>query len=91
MAKDRHLLDDFDVEALERGDVRRCIGEQADFVDARIGKDLAAEAYLAQDALAVSVIFVRAILSARGASRWKRMRCGSTVRSMSNPRLVLCR
>ena len=47
---DRHLLDDFEAEAFEGGDVHGRVGEQADALDSQIGEDLAAEADGAQDA-----------------------------------------
>jgi hypothetical protein len=56
LAGNGHLLDDFDVESLERRHVGGGVREQADFVDAQIGEDLAAKAYLAKDAL-VLVVF----------------------------------
>ncbi len=47
---DGDLLDDFEAEAFEGGDVHGGIGEQADALDAEIGEDLAAEADGAEDA-----------------------------------------
>ena len=48
------MLDDLDAEALQCWDVRRLVGEQADFADAEVGEDLSTEADLAQDALRVA-------------------------------------
>ena len=48
---DGDALHDLDAEALQGWDVFRVVGEQADFADAEVGDDLAAEAYLAEDAL----------------------------------------
>ena len=47
---DGDLLDDFEAEAFEGGDVHGGVGEQADALDAEIGEDLAAEADGAEDA-----------------------------------------
>ena len=47
---DRDLLDDFEAEALEGGDVHGRVGEQADALDAQVGQDLAAEADGAENA-----------------------------------------
>ena len=55
-AGNRDLLDDFDFETLERGNVSRGIGEQADLVDAEVGEDLAAETNLSKDALVLVVL-----------------------------------
>ena len=44
------MLDDFEAEAFEGGDVHGRVGEQADALNAQIGEDLAAEADGAQDA-----------------------------------------
>jgi hypothetical protein len=51
---DGDVLDDFDAEALERGDMGGVVGEQADLADAEVGEDLAAETDLAEDALGVA-------------------------------------
>ncbi len=48
---DGDALHDLDAEALQGGDVLGMVGEQADLADAEVGDDLAAEAYLAEDAL----------------------------------------
>ena len=48
---DGDALYDLDAEALQGGDVLGVVGEQADLADAEVGDDLAAEAYLAEDAL----------------------------------------
>ena len=56
-----NALDDFDTEALQRGDVRGVIGEQANFADSEIREDLAAEADGAQDALRMSGTFAGAV------------------------------
>ena len=56
LAGNGNLLDDFDVEALERGHVGRGVGEQADLANAKVGEDLAAETNLAQDALVLVVL-----------------------------------
>jgi hypothetical protein len=48
--RNRHLLDDFEAEAFEGGDVHGRVREQADALDAEVGEDLAAEADGAQDA-----------------------------------------
>src|SRR5580692_663843 len=37
------LLDDFEAEAFEGGNVHRGVGQQADALDAKVGKDLATE------------------------------------------------
>ena len=47
---DGYLLDDFEAEALESGDVHWRVGEQADALDAEVGEDLPAEADGAEDA-----------------------------------------
>ena len=47
---DGDLLDDFEAEAFEGGDVHGRVREQADALDAEIGEDLAAEADGAEDA-----------------------------------------
>ena len=47
---DGDLLDDFEAEAFEGGDVHGGVGEQADALDAEVGEDLAAEADGAEDA-----------------------------------------
>lgn len=44
------MLDDFEAEALEGGDVHGGVGEEADALDAKVGEDLAAEADGAKDA-----------------------------------------
>ena len=47
---DGDLLDDFEAEAFEGGDVHGRVGEQTDALDAEVGEDLAAEADGAEDA-----------------------------------------
>ena len=47
---DGDLLDDFEAEAFEGGDVHGGVGEQADALDAEVGEDLSAEADGAEDA-----------------------------------------
>lgn len=42
--RNRHLLHDFQPKAFQRGDVHRCIGQQANPLDAKIGKNLATQA-----------------------------------------------
>jgi hypothetical protein len=56
LAFDWHLLDDFHVEALEGGDVGGGVGEKADFVDAEVGENLAAETHLAKNALMLAFV-----------------------------------
>ncbi len=86
LARNGDLLDDFDVEPLERGHVGRGVGEQADLVNAEVSEDLAAETYLAEDALVLVVLGKADVAMEEDAvrrGRWDR------ARSMSNPRLVL--
>ncbi len=47
---DGDLLDNFEAEAFQCGNVHGSVGEQADALDAKVGKDLAAEADGAEDA-----------------------------------------
>ena len=60
IAEDGNLLDNFDVEPLERGDVGGGVGEQSNFVNAEVSENLPAKPDLAQDALVLTVIFLRA-------------------------------
>jgi hypothetical protein len=52
----RNLFYDLDVEPLKRGDVRGGVREQADLVDAEVSENLAAETYLAEDALVLVIL-----------------------------------
>jgi len=47
----RHLLNDFEAEAFEGGDVHRGVAQQADAADSQVEEDLAAKADGADDAL----------------------------------------
>ena len=78
------LLHDLQVETLQCGHVGGCVGEQADLADVQIGKDLAADAHLAQNPL----VPIRPRCSPL---RCKKRRWGSQLRSISKPLLVLCR
>ena len=64
------------------------VGEQADLADAEVGEDLAAEAYLAEDALVGGAerFGFRAAGGAMDAEA-----AGCAVRSMVKPRWVWCR
>jgi hypothetical protein len=51
---DWNALDDFDAETLQCGHVRGVVGEQANFAQAEIGENLAAETDSTEDALRVA-------------------------------------
>jgi len=53
---DGDLLDDFQAEAFEGGDVHGGVREQADALDSQVGEDLAAEADGAQDAAGAGLL-----------------------------------
>lgn len=56
--RDGDLLGDFYVEALQGGNVRRRVREQAYFVDAEVGEDLAAQTDLPQCSLVAVVVML---------------------------------
>ena len=53
---DGYLLDNFEAEAFEGGDVHGGVGEQADALDSQVGQDLAAEADGAEDAAGAGLL-----------------------------------
>ena len=104
--RNRNLLDDFEAEAFQRGNVHRRIRQQADALDAEVGENLAAEADGAEDAPGAGLrAFAGAQLLVQNEavggcgehavrkrrSAWLEGAVTAGVWSISKPREVLCR